>query len=515
MKIIIVDDEVLVRVGIRSMLTWEDYECEIAGEASNGAEALELVEKVSPDMMLLDLTMPGMDGIEVIKRVRKTDLDMVIVVVSCHEDFQLVREALCSGANDYLLKHSLYKEDFIRIINENRYMIKKRKNTFDSAEKFSFQVAMDRFFSGKSDSGIKTVLGECYETLYMIVFTVEKYEKVQERYKNKNENFFRDTVVDITDKILFYLTNKKIWACGENRFCAFVGCNSTSPEALSSAAPSEVTSKLVQSARKYLNIGLLLGVSMINTGNERFFHCLKQADGALQMSFFGGDDHVFLWKECDLLKLRREASTLTEHMAGELKVAIKGNDKNKFEQVLEEYKVYSYKLRQIGGIYYKKLLQLIIGDLFTLTLSELQSLADDIENAQDIFAVMQVLREGYDFNKNSSIPKYETENYLVRQTIQYILDNYFKDVTLETIAEYLHVSEGYISRLFKAETKTNIFKFLNTIRIEQAKKILRDHTLKPYQVADLVGFNNRVYFDNVFKAIEGVTPSEYRKKYIQ
>lgn len=119
MKIAIVDDEVLVRVGIHSLIEWERCGCSILWEADNGTQALEKYQKDWPDLILLDLTMPGISGLEVIRRIRETDEAVTIVVVSCHEEFSMVREALKSGANDYLLKHSLSSEVLLNIIEEN------------------------------------------------------------------------------------------------------------------------------------------------------------------------------------------------------------------------------------------------------------------------------------------------------------------------------------------------------------------------------------------------------------
>lgn len=104
MRVLIVDDEALVRVGLKSMINWESYGFELIGEASDGRIALEMAKNTPPDILITDLKMPVLDGLELIRRVKKDYPNCKVIVLSSYDDFSLVREAMKLGAADYLLK---------------------------------------------------------------------------------------------------------------------------------------------------------------------------------------------------------------------------------------------------------------------------------------------------------------------------------------------------------------------------------------------------------------------------
>ena len=106
-SIAIIDDESLVRLGIKSSVEWENYGYEIIGEADNGQNGLEMIQQKQPDIVLLDICMPVMDGIEVLKRLQQMEIDCKVIILSCHDDFHFVKEAMKNGAYDYLRKNEI------------------------------------------------------------------------------------------------------------------------------------------------------------------------------------------------------------------------------------------------------------------------------------------------------------------------------------------------------------------------------------------------------------------------
>lgn len=116
-RVLIVDDEVLARLDIGERLLRIRSDCHIAGQAGNGAAALEMIERFSPDLALIDIKMPVMNGIEVIRKAREAGYATRFIVLSCFEEYSLVREALQLGADDYLLKHTCTDEELNDAVN--------------------------------------------------------------------------------------------------------------------------------------------------------------------------------------------------------------------------------------------------------------------------------------------------------------------------------------------------------------------------------------------------------------
>ena len=117
-RVMIADDEPIFRTGLRSIVGWRDYGCEIVGEASNGLEALSLIREKKPDIVFLDIKMPSMDGIEVLKRFRQEPDSPCFIVLSCFNEYDYVREAMKLGAMDYLFKPLMEGPDIEKVLQE-------------------------------------------------------------------------------------------------------------------------------------------------------------------------------------------------------------------------------------------------------------------------------------------------------------------------------------------------------------------------------------------------------------
>ena len=116
-SVLIVDDEKISRVAFRNMLDWAASGFDLVGTASDGIEALSMIERFEPDIVITDLVMPRMNGIELIKKLKKMEYDGKIIVISNYQEFELVREALKLGAMDYLLKTEIKKEKLSDLLN--------------------------------------------------------------------------------------------------------------------------------------------------------------------------------------------------------------------------------------------------------------------------------------------------------------------------------------------------------------------------------------------------------------
>lgn len=129
-KVLIVDDDFLVRTYLKQMINWESHGFYIIGDAKNGREALELLQRDGVDILIADVSMPIMDGIELTRRVKKFSPSTHILILSCHDDFVYVKEAMKLGIDDYLLKNDLSEETLLDALN---------KISFDTEENFDME----------------------------------------------------------------------------------------------------------------------------------------------------------------------------------------------------------------------------------------------------------------------------------------------------------------------------------------------------------------------------------------
>ena len=129
-RTVIVDDDFLVRSYLKQLGAWERADYQIAADARDGEEALNIIEKLGPDVVVTDISMPLMDGIELIRRIREQNQAVYIIVLSCHDDFEYVKEAMKLGADEYVLKNSLNEESLYEILTHTAKLLADRKEKF-------------------------------------------------------------------------------------------------------------------------------------------------------------------------------------------------------------------------------------------------------------------------------------------------------------------------------------------------------------------------------------------------
>ncbi len=148
-KVMIVDDEMLARKMLRESIVWEEYGYTVISEAQNGKEALEKIKELSPDVIFVDIKMPVMDGLEMLRQMNALQTDSKAVLLTCYEDFSYVRDAMRYGAVDYLTKHTFEPEDLISLLDKIEKQIRKEK-----AHQESFNILKDDVLNKVMESSL-------------------------------------------------------------------------------------------------------------------------------------------------------------------------------------------------------------------------------------------------------------------------------------------------------------------------------------------------------------------------
>ena len=133
MKILIVDDEMLVRAGLKSIIDWERHGYTIIGEADSGDKALKMVKELKPDIMFLDINMPGTNGIDVLKGLKESRDACKVIVISCHDEFEYVKEAMKLGALEYILKHRIIPANILCVLDNVKRLIEDENKNKENA----------------------------------------------------------------------------------------------------------------------------------------------------------------------------------------------------------------------------------------------------------------------------------------------------------------------------------------------------------------------------------------------
>lgn len=515
-KIIIVDDEYFVRMGIKTIVQQKEKGYIVVGEADNGKAAAEMILEQQPDIVFLDITMPKMDGIQVLEYVRSEGYKGYIAMLTCHEDFRLAQKAMRQGADDYILKNELAGESMIAYLDavtEKQKDALEEKGAEDRSEqrqqeeqhfyKTNFLknmlqiggVSREEFIRGCSRYDVKIRP----DGIYMITIYMKHWEQIVKRYKDSDlqvlysavDNMLKETFREFPEWEGFYsepYCYRILFTYGKEKSALVV------EQTLRS-----IVNKISFHFERILDIETVITVYRNTYDVSELNKGYQQTGRLLEQRFFRPERKLFWcglqndWSDGDIQGMERELKEWlpeTEPLS-KLLERLLSEQKDKLIDKKEFFTCIQKRLAPLMGQY---------GIEFDL----------DMDSYEDVTAFLQAVH-----HLEAEIQK-EQENdsysYLVRQAVQIIKKEFTAKITLEEVAEQLGISAGYFSRIFSAETQETFSNYVIRKRIEYAKELIGTTNYKFYEIAEMCGFSSSVHFNNTFKKLCGVTPNQYRKE---
>lgn len=502
-RIMIIDDEFIMRQGIRFMMKWEEEGYEIAGEASNGKEALDLIPALRPHIILCDIAMPIMNGLDFIKIVHREYPDIKLIVLSGYDNFEYVREALLNGAADYVLKPTLNPEELLKIVSTaakkipNLELGRKEFSSIDNmmecyltGEVSEFDVSMEEFWNVFPHS--------CFRIFILPLFNRDSsqvnmssvlYEKTEKFLKGlsycKNLKFLKN------QETLYVVFNYDVKDEEQikNDLSAFMGQMGLLAEHVIGTlgkrhtrledVKAEFGADGFMERESFYNRGIHLyeiknGVS-IGPSAERFdYRRFTAAIGA-------GRYH-------EAVSLFRDYITKSvQNQMPEFK--LKNQTKNLLYNLIGSLENHVQELEAIRSEYFMKIEQAAYCDNFMKVyeemLSKLEAVIGDQKENQDIY---------------------------LKKILGYIQVHYAEELNLQSLAETFNFSYSYLSAYFNQHASEGFSEYLNRVRIQKACDFLENSRMSIAQVSSAVGYSDHSYFCRVFKKITGSTPSVYRRE---
>ncbi|OPG99124.1 hypothetical protein B2I21_06665 [Chryseobacterium mucoviscidosis] len=533
-KLMIVDDELLMRVGIRSMLNWEEHNFYVVGEAGNGKEALELALEVTPDLIITDIKMPIMDGLQLIQESSGVLKTCKYVILSNFDEFDYVKTALKLGATDYLIKSEITETSLIELLTTIEQKLQSEHvnptNIPTMAQDYSkslrhlkdsfFQDIVSGFINEKE---IVTKAEELHfrirsDQLVVIKFIVNYYEDAKRKYVEKGEKLLRFSILNIMEEIIPSKWEKEIFVENSSDYWVIVN---VLPESKSVHADlNKLCNKLLSSIKDFMNLSLTAGVSTIVSGFQCIRKACQEAESALRQGFFTGSNQILYYEDVIRAPARKEVNGMLnpEQERDFLKLWI-SKDKKKAEDFLEGIRSELKTLRADENSIRRQ---------YIMVLETIHShVSRATERAKPSFTEKSpyeiVLKGEYweDIHQDilAHIAYYFKTDSQFMQELTYtdlaieLIDKYYaEDISLQSIASQINVNPSYLSRLFKQDKGENFISYLTRVRIEHAKAYLMSRELRVYEIADKVGYHNYTYFSKIFKKTVGHTPEEYRER---
>ncbi|GMQ56089.1 hypothetical protein AN1V17_04810 [Vallitalea sediminicola] len=525
-KVLIIDDEVLVRVGLKTTIDWESIGFTVVAEASNGEQGYEQYKKHMPDVIITDIRMPKKDGLWLVEEVRKENADVKILVLTCYDEFSYARKALKVGADDYILKSEVEDEELISIMNKIKNKIEaqnKKKDKHDQVKKntndmkralLNDMIKLDFMIDDKIIQRCNNIGFPYIDTRFAFVSIVISEDKDEDignidrsrQIKQAVINIFYEQLRERNVEFLFVSANKKY-----NYLLA-------SPK-LSISELKRIFLSVSNAAKQYFDISINIVYTNPINESDKLGNAYKNFIKKSQILFYQDEQFISIvstnninFNEANIFDLKKTHNKLVIELIGQENI----DETNKLIDDISNYFKDNNINPKVAKIFYSNL----IGDIFN-SYGQLFENEVDIQNLE--YYHYQIINSEIqnevkyllnDFTaKVISVLKNLTHDHsklLVNRAINYIEKNYQQKISLEDVAINLNLSKHYLCNIFKKEVYKTMSLYINELRIEQAKKMLLKPDYKIKEIFEKVGFSNQQYFSKVFKKITGMTVMEYR-----
>ncbi|MCU6707829.1 response regulator [Paenibacillus sp. J5C_2022] len=508
LNVLIVDDELPLRQELR-MFPWEDCDAVLIGEASNGEEALRICEEACvPDVVITDITMPIMDGIALIRELKKRYPIVQIVLLTCHSEFQYAQEALRLGALEYILKAAIDDDELKQAMDKVRLAIRRERKSLDSekAEKRQLQEALfgkllHQQQLNNSDWNAFELDGK--SSYQLIRFIVDVPDSLYLAIKHRVQCLFTELEASHSDRLTWLSVRKQEY------FVIFIVQD----------WDKEPVINTIEDVINRLN-------AMIR-GAEKRHEYTHAVQAVISEPFATGDGLVHsiagttAWIEAlfyDSLEGNKVHSGLpvplnpiTDTHVKEISEMLRKSAWSA-DSLLACLRTEFFNWCVIQRIRPEQLKQRILGWLVEWL--KLQGDAELINPIITNLMAVQNLSQMMD-SLITAIVKIESEKshsrFEIRSALQWIRDNLKQPISLPIIAEQVGLSPQYVSRLLREETGVSVTQYITQLRMEKAVELLKQTNMKIYEIAEEVGIPSYRYFTVMFRNWTGVPPTDYKR----
>lgn len=536
-KVLIVDDEKYVISLIEKLIDWEKLGMKVVGSAGDGMKGVELVEELKPDILIADVKMPGFDGISLVKRVREIDRDIKFIIISGHKKFEYAKSVMKYNVEDYILK-PIDKEELEGILQ------KIRKELDEKSEQRKNEGKINKWM----DSNRLLMNDQFMEELYnkSLFSKKQSIEEINQRYFTELGNYvYRCAIIqlnglngtmeasfveDFLSTLKKYIDQKN----GENErpVMSRIGYHQilllleSAQEKMSSVNTvlENILGEALRMGSKYSGLKVAFSVGKpvrLDTNVMGLEETLDSARTALNKRFTDGYGRILLAEN----NSAAENSDIDADMLKNLGKAVRSTSESEITQQInaiydavrsEGYKnsnIYMTAASKVNEELYQYLRLFSSAEGMQQKLEE--QLGKRMIEATGITELKKLLVQHICENMEQLIGDSKSNlSPAIRTAKIFIANNYKQDIGLSDVARVVNLSSVYFSGLFKKEMGENFVDYLNRVRIDAAKVLLKDVRNNIGEIAEQCGFSDTRYFAKIFKRSVGITPSDYRKRQI-
>jgi two-component system response regulator YesN len=494
-RVMIVDDDALIRVTLKSIVNWEKLGYVVVEDSINADQALAYLKHHSVDLLITDMQMPGMSGLDLMRELLKQGRLPLTLALSGYDEFELVREAFRLGAHDYLLKSDINvasMEKMLRSLKEN------------------FSQEMKPQGPPVQHKNLALLPG----TYMVSAFQIQGFSKVAQR--------FGDNLKEQLEKPMLELVNQI------QRFQGKAVLNPISPDYIELYYPIRDLSRAHETMRSateqiqsvwqaYLNIETVAGISH-PVDTDHLNQASKQAAILCNLARLQGRGGICTqWDQEDLALLYEDRAASSDNLIAallaedntvaqeEMSLWFNRRKNEDTEESGQEILVLlarlGEKLHALGGDFY---------EIYPEGINFFMASEDFSSRQERELWLRSLLRR---VQVSCAEERESRQLSPTEQAKRFMQDNFTNpELSLKTVADYVGFNEKYFSTLFAKESGSTFISYLNDLRIKQAQELLEQTDLRMYEISDAVGYGSVEHFSHIFKKKLGISPKEYRNR---
>lgn len=536
LKMIIADDEQIILDGLSMSIDWRSYGIEVVGAAINGVEALEMVKQYEPDIIMTDIRMPGLDGIELIKKIKDISPSIKTILFSAFQEFQYAKEAITLGTMAYITK-PLKKEDVIgevikarekiyqerkKIEHRNKLEELHRKNLSIVRESFCNHIIMGKIPRIEMDSKQFALYGIDMreEDIGVMTFQIDSLEILAKDSFDSTLHMTQMKMIQTINGVMDSL-KKVVFISYNNEIVVLYNADEEYGNMIKSMIKEgeRIKARIEES----LDIKISIGIGRIYRRLRDVKVSYEESLRALNYRLTYGRNIVVYIEDVE------NQNSSSHHIFDDLNdtlLAVQNllaiGDYNNISLLIDKKTSVIHQCKSVPYYYiqqvYCQLLSVLLRTLHEFDIQQDELLCGSTNLYDLLFkqSTYEELRQWYldiveQACKRISEKKEEFTSHTVTLGIEYIKNNYYRDISLTEVADHVGLNPSYFSRVFKIETGATFVEYVRKVKMEAAMSMLQSSGKRVYEICEELGYNNVQYFSNIFKNVVGVTPNEYRK----
>lgn len=529
-KVLLVDDEVVVREGIKERIDWSELGLVCIGDCENGMEAMEAVDRLLPDVVLTDINMPFVDGLELARYISEQHPFIKVIILTGYDDFSYAQQGIKLRVTDFILK-PITATELRKVLEKVTTEMNEEKRKREDLDRLKIQLneslplLKERFLERMATSSIHHREREerlryfqiSLNTPYYLAIAID-IDYFPKDHHNADKDLLRFAMFNVIQEVVEQEAGSIAFRTRDEKVIVILSGEAEEPLFDTAQQLSELMRHLIQ---KYLKFTVTVGIGHSCCSLSNFPESYKSSLNALEYRFLLGANKVISIMDME----GHRATTSGEYqedweqkLISCMKTGTENELKETLQAIIQQYKN-SYPSIEQCYIHIQKLIIYLIRDLNQLGLHEVDIFGDvnpithiyQFQTLEEMeswlfdrcrYAINAIVEQRNDFCDSQ-----------VRAAEVYLKQHYSDEgLTLSKICKHVHMSTSYFSSVFKTQTGKTFVEYLTSERIGKAKELLKFTTLKTYEIAVKVGYQNPHYFSMLFKKITGESPTDYRQR---